>query len=142
MIYSNCIKYVALVEPQARINNTAVTVSSVDRHGFDYANIEAIVGANDIGFTIFKLQESDDNTNWADVINGDYSVGTLLPGNTPNVIYGWNVDLRGRKRYLRIAATVGNGASGLYLTVVAMLSRAEQEPFTAASGNLAGLLTL
>ena len=44
MLYPNTIKYVTLVEPQARINNAAVTVSSVDRHGFDYANIEAVVG--------------------------------------------------------------------------------------------------
>ncbi len=142
MIYPNTVKYTALVQPQARINNAAVTVAGVDRRGFDYANIEATIGANDIGFTVFKLQESDDNSTWSDVPGGDYSAAATLPGNTPNVIYGWDVDLKARKRYLRIAATVGNGTSGLFLAVVAILGRAEQAPFNPATRNLAGLLTV
>lgn len=142
MIYPNTVKYATLVPPQARLNNAAVTVSSVDRRGFDYANIEAIVGANDIGFTVFKLQESDDNATWSDVPGGDYSISATLPANTPNVIYGWDVDLKAHKRYLRVAATVGNGTSGLFLTVIALLARAEQAPSTAASRNLTGLLAL
>ena len=113
------------MQPQARLNNAAVTVSGVDRSGFDYAVIRAYVGANDIGFTTFKLQESDDNSTWTDVSGADYSAAATLPGNTPNVIYGWEVDLKGRKRYLRPALTVGNGSSGLFLTVVAHLGRAK-----------------
>ena len=142
MIYEDSIKQIVLVEPQARINNSAVTVASVDRSGFDYAVIQAYVGANDIGFTTFKLQEADDNATWSDVPYADYSIAAALPGNTPDVVYAWEVDLKGRKRYLRPDITVGTGTSGLFLTVVATLGRAKQAPATAAAKGYQGVLTL
>jgi hypothetical protein len=142
MIYENTIKEVVLVEPQARINNAAVTVASVDRGGFDYAVIQSYVGANDVGFTTFKLQESDDNSTWSDVPGADFSIAATLPGNTANVVYAWEVDLKGRKRYLRPAITVGSGSAGLFLTVVAMLGRAKQAPATPAAKGYQAVLTL
>lgn len=142
MIYETATKEVVLVAPAARQNNTALTVSGVDRSGFDYAVIRAYVGANDIGFTTFKLQESDDNSTWTDVPGADYSAAATLPGNTANVIYGWEVDLKGRKRYLRPALTVGNGTAGLFLAVVANLSRAKQAPATAAAKGYQAVVTL
>ena len=142
MIYETATKEVVLVAPAARQNNTAVTVSGVDRSGFDYAVIRAFVGANDIGFTTFKLQESDDNSTWTDVPGADYSSAASLPGSTPNVIYGWEVDLKARKRYLRPALTVGNGTAGLFVAVVANLSRAKQAPATAAAKGYQAVVTL
>jgi hypothetical protein len=142
MIYEDSIKQVVLVEPQARINNAAVTVASVDRSGFDYAVILAYVGANDVGFTTFKLQEADDNATWTDVSGADYSLVATLPGNTANVIYTWEVDLKARKRYLRPAITVGNGTAGMFLTIVATLGRAKLAPATPAAKGYQGVLTL
>ena len=97
-------KKVQSVWPQARINNAAVTCASVDRRGFDYAVVRVAIGATDVGFTTFKLQESDDNSTFTDIAGADYSVSPLvLPSSaSSDTIWEWQVDLRGsRKRYLR-----------------------------------------
>ena len=138
-------KKIQLIYPQARINNSAVTVTSVDRKGFHYATIRVAIGATDIGLTTFKLQESDDNTTFTDIPGCDFSISPLtLPANTnSNTLWEWQVDLRGqRKRYLRPAITVGNGASGAFLSATAELSRAEQSPTTASSQGLTGVVTV
>jgi hypothetical protein len=138
-------KKVQLVWPQARINNAAVVCASVDRKGFDYATIRVAIGATDVGFTTFKLQESDDNTTFTDIPGADFSVAPLsLPANASgNTLWEWQVDLRGsRKRYLRPALTVGNGASGAFVSATAELSRPEQSPYNAATQGLAGVATV
>ena len=135
-------KKVQSVFPQARINNAAVTCASVDRKGFDYAVVRVAIGATDVGFTTFKLQESDDNTTFTDVPGADFSVSPLaLPSSaSSNTLWEWQVDLRGsRKRYLRPALTVGNGTNGAFVSAAAELSRAEQAPFNAATQGLAGV---
>ena len=135
-------KKVQSVFPQARINNAAVTCASVDRRGFDYAVVRVAIGATDVGFTTFKLQESDDNTTFTDIPGADYAVAPLaLPTNASgNTLWEWQVDLRGpRKRYLRPAMTVGNGTLGAFVSATVELSRPEQSPTTAAPQGLAGL---
>jgi hypothetical protein len=135
-------KKVQTVWPQARINNAAVTCASVDRKGFDYAAVRVAIGATDIGFTTFKLQESDDNTTFTDIPGGDFSVAPLaLPTNaSSNTLWEWQVDLRGsRKRYLRPALTIGNGTSGAFVSATVELSRAEQAPYNAATQGVTGV---
>jgi len=143
MIYETTTKDVVSVFPQARLNNGSFTVTSVDRKDFDYATLEVVLGATDVGLTTLQLQESDDNSTWSAVTNGDFSIsGTLPTSASSNSIWGWDIDLKGRKRYLRPAITVGNGTLGAFLTAVFKLGRAEQAPYSAATRNLAGLLTL
>jgi hypothetical protein len=138
-------KKVQIIWPQARINNAAVTCASVDRKGFEYATIRVAIGATDVAFTTFKLQESDDNTTFTDIPGGDFSVSPLsLPTNASgNTLWEWQVDLRGsRKRYLRPALTIGNGSSGAFVSATVELSRAEQAPYNAATQGLAGMATV
>jgi hypothetical protein len=144
MIYATTTKDVVSVQPTARINNSAVTCAAVDRKGFDYAVAKLFIGANDIGLTVAKLQESDTgSSNWTDIPGADFSVAGALPGSTDqNEIWLWDVDLRGRKRYLRPALTVGNGSSGAYVAVVFELSRAEEMPHTAAKRGATQMLEL
>ena len=131
------------VQPQARINNAAVTCSAIDRKNFDYANIKLILGATDIGLTTCKLQESDDNSTYTDVTGADFSISGTLPASADsNKIFEWDMDLRARKRYLRPAITVGNGTSGAFVAVLAQLFRGEQSPATAASRGAAQVLAV
>jgi hypothetical protein len=133
------------VWPQARINNAAVTCASVDRRGFDYAVVRVAIGATDVGFTTFKLQESDDNSTFTDIVGTDYSVSPLVLPSSSNsdTIWEWQVDLRGsRKRYLRPAITVGNGSLGAFVSAEVELSRAEQSPYNATTQGLAGVVVL
>jgi len=134
-----------LIWPQARINNAAVMSASVDRKGFNYAIVRVSIGATDIAFTTFKLQESDDNTTFTDIPGADFSVAPLAPPTSAatNTLWEWQVDLRGsRKRYLKPALTVGNGTSGAFVSAVAELSRAEQAPATTAAQGLVSVAIL
>jgi hypothetical protein len=143
MIYETTSKDVVSVFPQARLNNGSFTVTSVDRRDFDYATLEVVLGATDVGLTALKLQESDDNSTWTDVPSGDFSIsGTLPTSSNSNTLWGWDINLTGRMRYLRPAITVGNGTLGAFLTAIFKLGRAEEAPYSAATRNLAGLLTL
>jgi hypothetical protein len=143
MIYATTTKDVVSVQPATRINNSAVTCAAVDRKGFDYAVAKLFIGANDIGLTVAKLQESDDDSTWTDIPGADFSIAGTLPGSgIQDAIWLWDVDLRGRKRYLRPALTVGNGSLGAYVTLVFELSRAEEMPHNAAERGAAQMLEL
>jgi hypothetical protein len=136
MIYATTSKDVVSIFPQARLNNASFSAASVDRRNFDYATLEVSLGATDVGLTTFKLQESD-------VPGGDFSIDATLPSSAnSNTLWSWDIDLTGRKRYLRPAITVGDGSSGAFLTAKFKLSRAEQTPYNAATRNLAGVLTI
>jgi len=131
------------VEPQARINNAAVTCASLDRKGFDYANVKLLLGATDVGLTVCKLQESDDNVTFTDVSGADFSISGVLPASTDgNKVFEWDVDLRTRKRYLRPAVTIGNGTLGAFVAVLVQLFRAEQTPATPTARGAAQVLAV
>jgi hypothetical protein len=138
MLYPTTFKTLLLTPPAALVNNAAVTVASVDRKGFDYAVIKLILGATDAALTVCKLQESDDNSTWADISGLDYSIApNALPTATDdNHLFAFDVDLRARKRYLRPAITVGSGATGAFVCVIAELHRPEQMPATAVARGL------
>jgi hypothetical protein len=137
-------KKVQLVWPASRVNNAAVTCLSVDRSGFDYAVVRVAIGANDCGYATFKMQESDDNSTFTDVPGTDFSISPLVLPSTTNgdTLWEWQLDLRGRKRYLKPSLTAGNGSVGAFVSVSAELSRAEQAPFNAAEQGLAGVVTV
>ena len=75
---------------------------------------------NDAGLTTFKLQESDDNSTFTDVPGADFSVSPLsLPtASNGDTLWEWQIDLRGRRRYLKPALTAGNGTVGVFVAVV------------------------
>jgi hypothetical protein len=143
MISATTSKDVVSIYPQARLNNASFSVASVDRRDFDYATLEVTLGATDVGLTAFKLQESDDNSTWTDVVGGDFSISGTLPASTnSNTLWAWDINLTGRKRYLRPVITVGAGTLGAFLAAKFKLTRAEQEPYNAATRNLAGVLVV
>jgi hypothetical protein len=143
MIYSTTSKTLHVAPPGALVNNASVTCSAVDRSGFDYATFRVALGSTDAALTALKLQESDDNSTWSDIPGLDYSVSpaTLPTATDDNHLFTFDVDLRGRKRYLKPVITVGSGTNGAYVTVQADLSRAEEAPHDTASRGLAGALS-
>ena len=58
------------------------------------------------------------------------------------MVYAWEVDLKGRKRYLAARHHRGQRVAGLFLTVVANLGRAKLAPATAAAKGYQAVLTL
>ena len=84
---------------------TALTLTESDTAGSGHANITgAVYGTS------------------ADI---EGSTSTLPTSTDDNGIFGFEVDLRSRKRYIDLTATVGNGTNGAYLTVISRLSRAK-----------------
>lgn len=140
MIYTADAKTVQSVWPQAAVNNASYTCASTDTLNFCLATLRIHLGATDAALSAMKLQESDDNSTWSDVPGGDFSVSpaTLPTATSDNSIYEVQVSLRGnRKRYLKPVITVGNGATGAFVSAEFILSRGEQAAAIPADQGLA-----
>lgn len=134
-------KLVALTPPAAIVDNSGYTTAALDCKGWDHATIVVLLGATDIAMAALKVQESDDNASADDYddvpglntdgdtnIDGDAS--TLPSATDDNKFVVFEVDMRGRKRYLDLVATAGDGTAGTYLTAFAILSRGKPAPTT------------
>ena len=143
-------KIVSVIQPAAIIDNASATTAVVDTLGWDYAVFDIQLGATDIALTALKLQESDalngsDLDSGADVsgtvfgtsVNDTGSASTLPSATDDNKLYAFFVDLRGRKRYLDLVATVGDGSSGGYLAATCSLFRGSVSPSSAATAGYA-----
>jgi hypothetical protein len=124
-------KTLNVTPPAAVKDNASFVCAAVDTLGFRYCTFEIVLGALDIGVSALKLQTSNDDASadpYADIVGADYSVDSTLPAATEdNGIFAIHVDLRGsgKKRWLKLVFTAGDGAVGTYATVLARLSRGE-----------------
>lgn len=137
--------------PAAIADNTTLASNVIDTKGYDYCTIMCIKGATDIADVAMKVQESDVKSNTtaltsgADVTGLVFGTSTNIAGSTSalpsstadNNIYLFEIDLRGRKRYLLPVVTHGDGSTGGFTTIVALLGKAEVQP-TSASARGAG----
>lgn len=130
---------------QASTTNGATASGNIDTLGFDYASIDVLTTtSNDTtnNPSVLKISESDDTvvTNFADIaeFTGDGASGFTIPAaiTAATSITGpyatLNVDLRGRKRYLKVSVTPITTQS---ITVLAQLSKPEQGVDSATDAN-------
>lgn len=101
---------------------TAATTSrtaNLDCAGADYATIEIVLGAelntNSTNVAV-RLLEAD-NTTASNFATFNSSFNRTLD-NTAAIVAAFNVDLRGRKRYLRIEVTPDTTTNGAVLSAV------------------------
>lgn len=141
-------------QPAAIVNNASVTQNVIDTQGYRFLRVEVFLGATDIALSALKLQEADAKssstalTSGADITGtvfgtdkNDTGVTSTLPSATDdNKLFTFEIDLRGRKRYILPVVTVGSGSTGAYTTVVARLARGENSPTTAAQKGSAQLM--
>lgn len=154
MIHMQNSKFVSVLDGGAILDNTSPTTKVIDCAGFDHCRIYVQLGALDIAMTALKVQESDVAAS-ASALTGGTDVPGLVYGTSTNIAgatsalpvatddnktFAFDIDLRARKRYLDVLATVGDGAAGTYCTIFAILSRAEIAPVTAAQQGLADVL--
>ena len=151
-----CEKFVGVTPPAAIVDNNSFTTNVIDTQGFRYAEVYVYLGALDIALTALKLQEADAAsdattlTSGADVsgsvfgtaANDTGSTSSLPSATADNLCFKFEVDLRGRKRYLKPVITMGDGSVGGFVTCFAILSRGEQQPTTAAQKGISQLLRL
>jgi hypothetical protein len=134
MLQALTFKRKAVVVPAAIKNNASFTVIDIDAMSAGWVTFCVLLGALDIALTALKVQESDDDSTFTDVTGTDFSVSpaTLPAATDDNNLFGVQVNMLGRKRYLRLVATMGNGVAGGFLVAWAELHRNQGQPETAA----------
>ena len=139
----NC-KYDSIIRPTAILDNSSWTTREIDTKGWDYAEIIFFLGATDIDITALAVTESDVTASGHANITGCVSgtstdiagTTTVLPAATDdNTFTVFQIDLRGRKRFLDLTATIGNGTVGGYAACFIRLSRGEIQPNTSAEAG-------
>lgn len=138
-------KFVPITPPAAIVDNAAFTTAIVDTRGFRALRIIVLLGALDIALAALKLRESDadDMTGAVDVDGADFSVDGTLPAATDdNKAVAIFVNLNGRKRYLDLTLTGGDGTAGTYAVAWADLYRTAEAPSDAAGRGFAQELSV
>lgn len=134
-------KVVAITPPGAIVDNAGFTTATIDTKGFRHLKILVFLGALDIAVAALKAQESDDSgmSGAADITGTVGGTDFTLPAATADNTFGAiNINLNGgRKRYIDLVVTGGDGATGTYLTAIAILSRPEEYPNSAAERGAA-----
>lgn len=136
-----------VVQPPASVASTATTTMTFDTIGYDFALVDVLLGTHtttDPTLTVLKFTESDDTvlTNFAAItaLTGGTAANTsgffTIPAATVNGLGGaiqFQLDLRKRKRYLKMNVTPGT--TQVFGAVVS-LGRPEQAALTAAQKSL------
>lgn len=133
------LKFINVTPPGAIVDNAAFTTASVDSKGWDELAFIVSLGALDIAIAAFKLGNSDTDGSYVDLSGADFSVSPLtLPASTDdNKVYAIFVNCGGKKRYFDLTLTGGDGATGTYASVLAILAKGETAPSTATLRGLA-----
>lgn len=148
-VHAQNAKWVSVTPPAAIVDNASYTTAEIDTIGWEYAEIAVYLGATDIAMTALAVTESDTSgSGHANVTGLVYGTATDIDGNTSslpsatddNKFFIFQIDLRGRKRYLDVTATAGNGTSGTFATILCRLSRGKEAPSSVAEAGAAGLL--
>lgn len=133
-------KFLNITPPAAIKDNAAWGVTEIDCLGWDYLQILVMLGATDIAMAALAVTESDTSgsghANVTGLITGtstntDGSTSALPSATDDNKIMLFELDLRGRKRYIDVTATAGDGTTGTYLAILAILSRGKDAPVSA-----------
>ena len=106
----------------------------IDTLGADYASIDvvfsAFTAATSSYASVLKLQQSNTSgSGQADVSGFTITAGAGATTGSTGAVARFNVDMRGRSRFLTVVATPGNPAT---IATVARLSKMEDMPITAA----------
>lgn len=130
-------------QPKFFCNNVgpATTAQLVcDCSGYTYLSIVGTFGGTNSGLTgtTTILEESDDNSTYSTVTTG-VSLATTTSAATVAKI-AWNVDLRGRKRYIR-PTVAGNFTNGLAIVAMAF-NAGKDQPITGTLANATHLANL
>lgn len=127
-------KIVSITPPAAIVDNASYTTASVDTKGWDYITFYVYIGATDIAFAALKVQESDTDGSYADITGADF--GGLPGAGDDNKFVACHISLKGRKRYMDVVATAGDGVAGTYAAIWAVLSMGEIAPSSATTRGL------
>jgi len=130
-------KFVQVIAPVAIVDNASWTTVEIDTLDYDYATIIFNLGATDIAMVALEVHQSDTaGSGHALIAGADADGGTDIDGNTAalpsatddGTVVVFQIDLKGKKRYLDLIATAGDGAAGTFASAVAVLTKAAVAP--------------
>ena len=129
------------VMANATLDNASGTTPVIDTLGHEHLVVLVRVNATDIALTALKLQESDsDSSGFTDItghVYGATGAPALPTANDDNKFFAFFVDLRGKKRYIDLVVTAGDGSVGAVVYAVGILSQGEIPQYDADSRGLA-----
>lgn len=149
MVHAQRSKAVAVIQPVAILDNSSWTTVEIDRKGWDYCVIIFQLGATDIALTALAVTESDTTgSGHANVTGLVFGTSTNTDGDTSSLpsatdddnLFAFEIDLRGRKRFLDLTATIGDGTVGGFASCVAYLTRGKEEPSSSAEAGFSQTL--
>lgn len=129
----------------ASYTNGGTATGTVDTRGFRYVEIDLIAATQDVVSnvpSVLKLSHSDttDATNFSDLTGAVGGTDFTAAGSTSAANgYKFCVDMRGRKRYLKL--TVSPRTTQI-LGAVANMGRGEEAPTNATTANVRNLITI
>jgi len=135
----------SVTKAAASVAASATHSHEIDTLGFKYAAIDVVfspfTAATAAYASVLKVQESDaSGSGQADVSGLSVTAGA---GSTTGAVVGavarFNVDLRGRKRYLTVVTSPGNTVA---IVSSARLGKAEQYPVTATESGVNSVASL
>lgn len=132
MIHQQNTKFVSLLSP-ASVGTSATVSGTVDCVGWDHAQVFLHLTTQTAGNTNTIVLDEGDTTS-AFTTNADLTVTTVTPATNATQVYGWMLDLRKRKRFLRLTLTVPGTAQAA--EACAILGRGEVAPLTATLRGL------
>jgi len=133
MIHSQSTKKVLLFAPQSVATNGTAT-GTVSLAGWDYAEILLELGtavASNVDATM-TLTEGDSTTY---ATHADLTLATTAPNTSSGDLVAWQLDCRKRKKNLKITYSPNTNVART-AACIAILSRGEQAPTTAAQKGL------
>lgn len=133
MIHMQATKRVNLIRPISITSQTTVS-ATVNVVGWDYAEVCVTLDTGTNTVTTLDLSEGDTTSSFA--TNADTNM-TTTAGDTNNAsVYRWFLDLRKRKKFLKVTVMAGVAARLGYADII--LGRGEQAPTTATLQGATG----
>ena len=107
--------------------STTTAGSSIDTKGFESLTLFVELGARTDGTFLPLVQDSDDNSTFADVVD-TFLIGTEAEAslNTANTVK--SIGYVGKKRYVKLSIVSSSVTSGATVSATAILSNASKRP--------------
>ena len=144
-------KVVSVTPPAAIVDNAAYTTAEVDTKGWDRARFVVYIGATDIAMSALQVTESDVSGSGHVVVAGTvFGTAADIDGNTTalpsatddNTFVVIDMDLRGRKRYLDLNMTAGDGTTGTFAAAWCELYQGDAMPGSVSGHGCSGMIKI
>jgi hypothetical protein len=139
------VKFVNVCHPAAIVDNADFVTGAIDTAGFGKLAVIFSLGATDIAMAALKLQQSDDSgmsgaADIAGTVFGASGAPALPSATDDNKIYAFHVSLQGKRRYIDLVATAGNGSLGTFGSAIAVLYNGNDFDPTAVDQNVGAVV--